>query len=82
MAFYFWSSQERRNDIGAREANRSKRAPTSIATSLGHRLAYTALWDPRHLFGTFSFHPLAGAIFLTIIKIAVSSNRILLVYIS
>ena len=48
--------------------------------SLGHHLALAPLWDPRHLFEKFSFHPLPEPIFHRIIQISLSSNNILLVY--
>ena len=63
-------------DVGAilgQGDNRNKRASNSIGTSLGH------------LFGTFLFHPLAGAKFLIIIphsQIVLSFNHILLIYIA
>ena len=65
------------NDSRAREANSSKRALTSIGTSLGHNLA-------QKPFGTVSFHPLAGAVFLTVIQItlSLSSDHMLLIHIA
>ena len=67
---------------GARGVNRSKRTPNRMGTSLKHRLAKVPLWDPRRLFETFSFHPLAGPVFHTDIQIILSSNHILLTYIA
>ena len=46
----------------------------------GHQIALSNLWDPRHFIGKFLLRPVAESIFHTVIQIAPSSNRILLLY--
>ena len=58
MGFYVDNGQGSPNNSGERGLTGAK----------GHRIVYTLLWDPRHLFGTFSIIPLAGNAFVTINK--------------
>ena len=53
-----------------------------MGNTLARRLAQRPLWDPRHLFEIFSFHPLAGPIFHRSIQLALSFNHSFLVCIA
>jgi len=68
---WFWQGHRNNGGTGCQQ---EKRVPNSIGTSLGHHLALVPLW------GICLFHPLVGAIFLTITQIALlflPSNQIL-----
>ena len=57
------------------------RALTSIGTTLRYHLTQVPHWDPRHFLGTCLLLPLAEAIFITIIQLALFSNHLLPSYI-